>query len=118
MTCKNMIDRDVCAPYSAGMTTNMHDMHARDGDDLLTPSQVAKFLPYTSVDSVRRWIRSGALPAQSLPNGRYLVRRADAEGLLRPVVAMPVDQSPNGDEVLPGQDFLEWPTAGSEAERR
>jgi len=38
------------------------------------------------VDSIRRWIRSGALPAQKLPNGRYFVRRGDVEALLSPAL--------------------------------
>lgn len=86
-------------------------MHITNSGDALTPSQAAALLPNTSVDSVRRWIRSGALPARTLPNGRYLVRREDVEGLLRPVAATP--QRGDADEVIPGQDVLEWPAAGS-----
>lgn len=79
---------------------NDHELRAD-----LTPAQVAALLPNTSVDSVRRWIRSGTLPARSLPNGRYLVRRSDVDGLLRPVVAH-AELEPI--TVEPGQEALPW----------
>lgn len=92
-------------------------MHAMNLRDDLTPAQAAALLPNTSVDSVRRWIRSGALPARTLPNGRYLVKRSDVEGLLKPVSAVN-NEGVGGDRPLPGQDFLAWPTSGGEGERR
>lgn len=84
---------------------NVHHMQV-DGDEALTPSQAASLLPNTSVDSIRRWIRSGALPAQKLPNGRYFVRRGDVEALLSPVG--PSASSAPGIEALevPGQERL------------
>ena len=74
-----------------------------DDDEAMTPSQAASLLPNTSVDSIRRWIRSGALPAQKLPNGRYFVRRGDVEALLSPVG--PSVSGVEGME-LPGQGAL------------
>mgnify|MGYP000871258415 CR=1 FL=1 len=77
------------------------------GDEkYLTPSQVASLLPNTSVDSVRRWIRSGALAARVLPNGRYLVRQADAESLLAPAGGRSGGGASAGE--LPGQGALSW----------
>ncbi|WP_425306111.1 helix-turn-helix domain-containing protein [Actinomyces succiniciruminis] len=76
-------------------------MHDRGDDGYITPSQAAALLPGTSVDSIRRWIRTGALAARKLPNGRYLVRRMDVEGLL-----LPVDASPPSSGELPGQEAL------------
>lgn len=78
--------------------------------DVLTPSEAASLLPNTSVDSIRRWIRSGTLRARRLPNGRYLVRRSDVEALLAPVT--PVASSTG---VLPGQSALSWPSPSSPA---
>lgn len=85
---------------------NVHQMKEADVDEALTPSQAATLLPNTSVDSIRRWIRSGALPAKKLPNGRYVVRRGDVEALLSPVG--PSASSVSGVEggVLPGQGVL------------
>lgn len=82
---------------------NVHEMKEPDAGEALTPSQAASLLPNTSVDSIRRWIRSGALPAQKLPNGRYFVRRGDVEALLSPV-----GPSAPGTEdgVFPGQGAL------------
>ncbi|OLO53311.1 hypothetical protein BKH27_06835 [Actinomyces oris] len=81
-----------------------------DGDEALTPSQAASLLPNTSVDSIRRWIRSGALPAQKLPNGRYFVRRGDVEALLSPALpstsSSATSSDPSVDGVLPGQGAL------------
>lgn len=88
---------------------NVHEMKEPDAGEALTPSQAASLLPNTSVDSIRRWIRSGALPAQKLPNGRYFVRRGDVEALLSPVgPSAPSVSSPPGTEdgVLPGQGAL------------
>ena len=72
----------------------------------LTPSQVASLLPNTSVDSVRRWIRSEALAARVLPNGRHLVRQADAESLLAPAGGRSGGHERAGE--LPGQWVLSW----------
>jgi len=84
---------------------NVHHMQV-DDDEALTPSQAASLLPNTSVDSIRRWIRSGALPAQKLPNGRYFVRRGDVEALLSPALpSAPSSATSSGssvDGVLPG----------------
>ena len=81
-----------------------------DDDEALTPSQAASLLPNTSVDSIRRWIRSGALPAQKLPNGRYFVRRGDVEALLSPALpSAPSSATSSGssvDGVLPGEGVL------------
>ena len=88
---------------------NVHHMQV-DGDEALTPSQAASLLPNTSVDSIRRWIRSGALPAQKLPNGRYFVRRGDVEALLSPAFpstsSSAMSSDPSVDGVLPGQGAL------------
>jgi len=88
---------------------NVHHMQV-DGDEALTPSQAASLLPNTSVDSIRRWIRSGALPAQKLPNGRYFVRRGDVEALLSPALpstsSSATSSGPSVDGVLPGQGAL------------
>ena len=81
-----------------------------DDDEALTPSQAASLLPNTSVDSIRRWIRSGALPAQKLPNGRYFVRRGDVEALLSPALpsasSSATSSGPSVDGVFPGQGAL------------
>ena len=88
---------------------NVHHMQV-NGDEALTPSQAAALLPNTSVDSIRRWIRSGALPAQKLPNGRYFVRRGDVEALLSPALpSAPSSATSSGssvDGVLPGEGVL------------
>ena len=88
---------------------NVHHMQV-DDDEALTPSQAASLLPNTSVDSIRRWIRSGALPAQKLPNGRYFVRRGDVEALLSPALpstsSSATSSDPSVDGVLPGQGAL------------
>lgn len=88
---------------------NVHHMQV-DDDEALTPSQAASLLPNTSVDSIRRWIRSGALPAQKLPNGRYFVRRGDVEALLSPALpSAPSSATSSGssvDGVLPGEGVL------------
>lgn len=52
-------------------------------DDFLTPKEVAAVLPRTSVDSVRRQIRSGRLPASKTFGGHYLVPRWAVEEELR-----------------------------------
>ena len=44
----------------------------KDGD-FLTPKEVAEVLSRTSVDSIRRHIRSGRLPASKTLGGQYLV---------------------------------------------
>lgn len=89
---------------------NVHEMKEPDAGEALTPSQAASLLPNTSVDSIRRWIRSGALPAQKLPNGRYFVRRGDVEALLSPAVpstsSSATSPDPSVDGVLPGQGAL------------
>ena len=81
-----------------------------DDDEALTPSQAASLLPNTSVDSIRRWIRSGALPAQKLPNGRYFVRRGDVEALLSPALPSTSSSATSSgssvDGVLPGEGVL------------
>ena len=81
-----------------------------DDDEALTPSQAASLLPNTSVDSIRRWIRSGALPAQKLPNGRYFVRRGDVEALLSPALPSAPSSATSSDSsvdgVLPGEGVL------------
>ena len=88
---------------------NVHHMQV-DDDEALTPSQAASLLPNTSVNSIRRWIRSGALPAQKLPNGRYFVRRGDVEALLSPALpSAPSSATSSGssvDGVLPGEGVL------------
>lgn len=88
---------------------NVHHMQV-NGDEALTPSQAAALLPNTSVDSIRRWIRSGALPAQKLPNGRYFVRRGDVEALLSPALPSASSSATSSgssvDGVLPGQGAL------------
>ena len=45
----------------------------RKDDDFLTPKEVAEVLFWMSVDSVRRQIRSGRLPASKTLGGKYLV---------------------------------------------
>ena len=89
---------------------NVHQMKEADVNEALTPSQAASLLPNTSVDSIRRWIRSGALPAQKLPNGRYFVRRGDVEALLSPALpstpSSATSSGPSVDGVLPGQGAL------------
>lgn len=89
---------------------NVHEMKEPDVGEALTPSQAASLLPNTSVDSIRRWIRSGALPAQKLPNGRYFVRRGDVEALLSPALpstsSSATSSGPSVDGVFPGQGAL------------
>lgn len=59
----------------------IHDMQVENLDDFLTPREVAALLPRTSVDTVRRMIRNGDLPAIKTYGGHWLVRRADALAL-------------------------------------
>ena len=87
---------------------NVHEMKEPDAGEALTPSQAAALLPNTSVDSIRRWIRSGALPAQKLPNGRYFVRRGDVEALLSPALPSTPSASP-----VPGVEGVELPGQGA-----
>ena len=56
-------------------------MQVENLDDFLTPREVAALLPRTSVDTVRRMIRNGDLPAIKTYGGDWLVRRADALAL-------------------------------------
>ncbi|WP_407641264.1 helix-turn-helix domain-containing protein [Actinomyces bovis] len=79
----------------------------------MTPSQVATLLPNTSVDSVRRWIRNGALPARVLPNDRYLIRRSDLDSLMQPAHAPTHPPTRTSYDVLPGQPVLSWPSSES-----
>lgn len=44
-------------------------------DDLLTTTEAAKALNYSSY-TIREWIREGKLPATQI-NGRYRIRRGD-----------------------------------------
>lgn len=57
---------------------------AEKDDDLLTPEEVARLVRGTRA-CVYRWIRSGRLPALTRGGTRYVVRRADALRMLRPV---------------------------------
>lgn len=56
-------------------------MQVENLDDFLTPREVAALLPRTSVDTVRRMIRNGDLPAIKTYGGHWLVRRVDALAL-------------------------------------
>jgi excisionase family DNA binding protein len=51
-------------------------------EDLLTVVEVAKIL-HVHKRTVQRWIADGKLAAVKLPGGRYRIRAADAEALLR-----------------------------------
>ena len=91
----------------------------RKDDDFLTPKEVLAILPRTSVDSVRRQIRNGRLPASKTFGGHYLVPRWAVEEELRKMIRLPRPQRsselPNSsassvsgieDGVLPGQGAL------------
>jgi excisionase family DNA binding protein len=56
-------------------------MALRD-EDLLTVVEVATIL-HVHKRTVQRWIADGKLEAVKLPGGRYRIRSADAEALLR-----------------------------------
>ena len=56
--------------------------------DFLTPKEVASVIPRTSVDSVRRRIRSGRLPATKNFGGRWLVPRWAVEAELQEMVRL------------------------------
>jgi excisionase family DNA binding protein len=51
-------------------------------EDLLTVPEVAKIL-HVHVRTVHRWIEEGKLKAVRMPSGRYRIRAADADALLR-----------------------------------
>ena len=56
-------------------------------DKLLTVTEVAEQLR-CGVESVRRWIADGSLPARTLPGGRtYRIRESDLRRAVRPVPA-------------------------------
>lgn len=50
---------------------------------LLTTGETAARL-CVSTETVRRWIRSGALAAVTLPSGHQRIRESDIDDLLRP----------------------------------
>jgi excisionase family DNA binding protein len=56
--------------------------------DLITPKEAARLLR-VHVSTVHRWIRDGRLHAYKRATERYLVRRADVEGMVREVVPLP-----------------------------
>ena len=72
---------------------SMHLMHTDREEDFLTPQQVAALLPNTSADTVRRWIRNGALEAVKNLSGRYLVPRRALSQVLKP--AAPAGAAPS-----------------------
>lgn len=91
----------------------------RKDDDFLTPKEVAEVLPRTSVDSVRRQIRSGRLPASKTFGGHYLVPWWAVEEELEKMTRLSRPQRPSElpspsassapgteDGVLPGQGAL------------
>ena len=91
----------------------------RKDDDFLTPKEVAEVLFWMSVDSVRRQIRSGRLPASKTLGGKYLVPwwavKEELEKmtrLSRPQRPSELPASPSSsvsgveDGVLPGQGAL------------
>jgi excisionase family DNA binding protein len=57
-----------------------------DADVLMTTNQAAKLLR-VHLATVYRWVLSGKLPAWKR-GGRLVVRRADLDGLLTPVVPL------------------------------
>jgi excisionase family DNA binding protein len=56
-------------------------MALRD-EDLLTVAEVAGIL-HVHIRTVHRWIEAGKLKAVRMPNGRYRIRAADADAMLR-----------------------------------
>ena len=83
----------------------VHDMQHEDKDDqqadkwkdgdFLTPKEVAEVLIRTSVDSVRRQIRSGRLPASKTLGGQYLVPWWAVEAELEKMTRLSRPQHPS-----------------------
>jgi excisionase family DNA binding protein len=73
------------------------------GSDLLTVAAVARLLK-RHPDTVRRWVRSGAIPTARLADGtgRTLVRRSDVEYLMRSGedAAQALSEAPLSDEQI------------------
>ncbi len=59
-----------------------HDQPTEEAD-LLTTREVARMLRVDHT-TVRRWIKSGAMEAITLPRGGYRVRRATVDAILYP----------------------------------
>lgn len=61
-------------------------------DPLLSLPEAAKQLCelglYTTDDTVRRWVKQGAIPAIKLPSGHYRVRLSDVRAILDPSAAI------------------------------
>jgi excisionase family DNA binding protein len=55
-------------------------------EDLMTATDVATHL-HVRVETVRKWIADGDLPALALPGGGYRIRRSDLGKVLQPVEA-------------------------------
>ena len=53
-------------------------------DQLLTVHEAAEYLRCHK-DTVRRWCKSGELPARCLPGGDYRINEADLDAFLKPV---------------------------------
>ncbi|MBI2851737.1 MAG: helix-turn-helix domain-containing protein [Chloroflexi bacterium] len=52
-------------------------------EKFITTKEAADIL-HLAVETVRRFVRDGKLPAQRLPGGFYRVRLSDVEGMLQP----------------------------------
>lgn len=90
-------------------------------DELLSARQVVESFPGADFTEqmLRRWAREGVIASVRMPSGRIKFRRADVVGWLRPTLPRGERRAGSGgDERLPGQEFLAWPTADPEAERR
>ena len=90
----------------------------RKDDDFLTPKEVAEVLFWMSVDSVRRQIRSGRLPASKTLGGKYLVPWWAVKEELEKMTRLSRPQRPSelpGPSVssVPGVEGVELPGQGA-----
>lgn len=104
---------------------NSNDMNETSryerSDELLSARQVVESFPGADFteQTLRRWAREGLIASVRMPSGRIKFRRADVVEWLRPTPPRGERRAESGiDERLPGQEFLAWPTADPEAERR
>ena len=58
-------------------------MNTTDANGVLTVAEVAELLK-CRVETIRRWIIAGKLPAATLPGGEYRIREDDVQALLTP----------------------------------